>query len=333
MIDFDSFKFNFALMLKAIAARNIELNCIGNTDIIEARLGSHVEYLVNYATRLTPEVNAAILRDKYYAKSILAEKGYSVMPGHVFAADNIASALNYAEHIGYPVVIKPVNGAQGDCVFPNLTDKREFIAAFAWISEKSSGCDILIEKYFAGDDYRFLVIADRDLAVVKRSAPCVTGNGISTIQQLIDRENHRRMNPRDTCLCEIYIKDEEGKRVLRHQNLTEESVLDKGQVARLRYNANVSWGGDCENVLDTVHPSYIELARSIHALFPGNHFTCVDILARDVTTPVTQDSYAFCEFNVDPGFSLHHMPGKGKPHLVLETIVDLLFPETAKTYA
>jgi len=330
MIDYEAFKFNFALMLKAIAARNVELNCVGNTDIVEARLGAHVEYLVNYATRLTPEVNAAILRDKYYAKSILAEKGFSVPPGFVFSATEITAALTYAERLGYPVVIKPVNGAQGDSVFPNLVDEREFREAFQWISRKSQSRDILVEKYFDGDDYRFLVIADKDLAVVKRSAPRVTGDGVSTVQELIAVENYRRMNPRNTCLCEIHIKDEEGQRVLSHQGMTEESVPEKGQLVRLRYNANVSWGGDCENVLDTVHPSYLDLARSIHALFPGNHFTCVDILARDVTTPVSKDSYTFCEFNVDPGFSLHHMPGTGKPHLVLETIVDMLFPETAK---
>jgi hypothetical protein len=58
------------------------------------------------------------------------------------------------------------------------------------------------------------------------------------------------MNPRTTCLCPIYIDDVEGKRALEEQGLTPETILAKNQQATLRYHANVSWGAECENVLD-----------------------------------------------------------------------------------
>jgi D-alanine-D-alanine ligase-like ATP-grasp enzyme len=328
MLDYSLFPFNFSMLLREVESRGIELNLISDTDIIEAKFNSHVEYFINYITRLTPAVYLKIFNDKYYSKAFLIDKGISVPPGLVFGPDQAEFALGFAETIGYPVVIKPVNGSQGNLVFANLTDKYEFSKAFQLISSQLKSRSILVEKYFDGDDYRFLVIADQDVAIVKRSPPKIIGDGISSIKEIIDRENDRRMNPRTTCLCKIIIDDEEGVRTLKKQGLNASTIPLPGQVVQLRNNANVSFGASCENVLDTVHPSYIELARTIHSLFPGNAFTCIDILSKDVTVPVNADNYAFCEFNSDPGFSLHELPSIGEPHLVVRSIVDLLFPET-----
>ncbi len=207
---------------------------------------------------------------------------------------------------------------------------NEFSNAFKVIAKQFSSRCILVEKYFEGDDYRFLIIADKDIAVVKRLAPKITGDGVSSIRELVDIENYRRMNPRTTCLCTIKIDDEESTRTLQKQGLTSSSIPSSDQTVLLRNNSNVSGGGSCENVLDTVHETWFDLARRIHSLFPGNTFTCIDLLAKDVTVPVTKDGYAFCEFNSDPGFSLHEMPGTGKPHYVVKSMIDLLFPALKK---
>jgi cyanophycin synthetase len=329
-MDFSKLKFNFRLLLQEIASRGIQLGYLGNTDIIEASLENHVEYLINYITRLTPGVYLPILDDKFYAKEFVRDKGFSVAPGNVFHPNQIKEAANYANQIEYPVVLKPTNGGHGDLVFANLKNEINFLTAFKEFAKYTNYANMLVEKHFQGDDYRFLVIADRDIAVAKRSFPSVVGDGVLSIRSLVEQENNRRMNPRTTCLCPIYIDDVEGKRALEEQNLTPETILAKNQQAILRYHANVSWGAECENVLDQVHPSYLNVAKKIHALFPGSHLTCVDLLIKNIAIPASNDNYVFCEFNSDPGFSLHHMPSKGQAHYVLKSIVDLLFPETAK---
>ena len=48
---------------------------------------------------------------------------------------------------------------------------------------------------------------DGFVAAVEREPANVIGDGNSTLQQLIDKENYKRMNPRDTCLCEIWLDD------------------------------------------------------------------------------------------------------------------------------
>lgn len=316
------------MLLKEAESRGIALRMIGDTDIIEAKLGEQTEYFINYTTRLTPAVYLSIFKDKYYSKMFLQDKGISVTPGCVFAPTQEWDALEYAMQMGFPVVIKPVNGSQGHFVFANLKDENEFSNAFKVIAKQFSSRCILVEKYFEGDDYRFLIIANKDIAVVKRSAPKITGDGVSSIRELVNKENDRRMNPRATCLCTIKIDDEESTRTLQGQGLTTSSIPSSGQMVVLRNNSNVSGGGSCDNVLETVDETWFDLARRIHALFPGNTFTCIDLLSKDVTVPVTHDGYAFCEFNSDPGFSLHEMPGTGKPHSVVKSMIDLLFPNS-----
>jgi hypothetical protein len=42
---------------------------------------------------------------------------------------------------------------------------------------------------------------------VEREPANIIGDGIHTIRELIDQENYRRMHPRNSCLCEIWIDD------------------------------------------------------------------------------------------------------------------------------
>ena len=330
MINLSDLNFNFALLLKEIKDRNIDLNYVENTNLVQAKLDQHVEHLLPHVNRLTPGVYCDIMQDKFYSKALVRQSGFSVVDGCVFQQDDIDAAMIFADQIGYPVVIKPVNLAQGELVFANLQTPEEFTNAFVLIAQHNQGRSILVEKHFHGADYRFLVVDNGDIAVVMRTHPTIIGDGQLTIAQLVEQENTRRMNPRTTCLCELYLDDHEAKRTLLHQGLTEQSIPQKGRVVTLRYNANVSKGAECENVLDIVHPSYLALAREIHALFPGSGYTCVDLLIKTITAPVDADLYVFCEFNVSPGLSLHHMPSKGKPHFVARSIIDLLFPETAR---
>ncbi|EEZ95128.1 cyanophycin synthetase [Legionella longbeachae] len=332
MVHYEHFPFNFGLLLKFIAKRGIELKVLGDTDAVAATLGTHTEYLVNYISKLTPANYYILLSDKLYSKSLMRFCGISVVEGRVFDKQNIQGVLDFATQIGYPVVLKPTNGSEGNFVYPNLQDEKELVQAFEDFSNYTNQFNMLVEKHFNGKDYRFVVIDGvNEPFVVYRSLPEITGDGIHSIKELVDQENHRRMTLRTNCLCKLYYDDPDSLRTLRHQNLTPDSIVDKGVRIKLRYNANVSWGSDCETIENhTIHASYLQLAQKIHGLLPGNKFTALDLLIEDISQPCTSMNYAFCEFNCDPGFSLHHLPSRGKAQNIIDPIVDLLFPETKK---
>ena len=330
MFDFERVHFNFSLLLKCIAKRGIHLEYLGNTDAVVATYASHTEYLVNYLTKLIPANYSTLLSDKFYSNSFMQFCGISVLAARVFAKEQLNQACDFAAYIGYPVVLKPTNGSEGNFVYANLQNEKEFRFAFEDFSHFTTLCNMMVEKHFEGKDYRFFVIDGvEEPFVILRTIPEIVGDGKHSIKELIEQENYRRTNPRNTCLGELYIGDGEALRVLHHQKLTPDSVVDKGKHVQLRYNANVCWGGECETINnELIHHSYLQLAKRIHNFLPESKFSMVDILVHDIQKPCTEKNYAFCEFNVTPGFSLHHMPSRGKPQNVLDPFVDLLFPET-----
>jgi cyanophycin synthetase len=324
---------NFKLLLEEIGSRGIEICFVTNTDVVRAKCGEHVEYLWNGLTRLTPVSDRILMNDKYYAKCILHENGFPVAEGIVFSSEQCEDALAYCEYLGYPVVLKPTDASSGDLVFAHIVNPSEFKKSFLEFAKKTSSRNMLVEKHFFGDDHQFMLVKNKGVAVAKRSLPSIQGDGVSTIRQLIDRENDRRMNPRNTCLCEIYVDDPDGSRALEQQGLTVNSILGIGEKVHLRNNANVSWGGFCEEVTESVHPSYIENLRKIFNIFTGSSFLVVDLLAKDITQPASHDNHIISEFNAKPAFSMYQQAAAGKANYIVKDVVDLLFPETENTRA
>ena len=77
--------------------------------------------------------------------------------------------------------------------------------------------DIIIEKYYEGDDYRVCVINNKVVAVSKRIPPYIIGDGIKSINQLINDLNsdERRGEDHEKPLTKIKIDDE----VIRNLNI------------------------------------------------------------------------------------------------------------------
>jgi D-alanine-D-alanine ligase-like ATP-grasp enzyme len=321
-------KHNFKLLLDEIESRGIEVSFVKGTDLVKAVFGSHVEFMWHGLTRLISASDRLILTDKYYIKSLIREEGYAVAEGEVFSPDQLTQALAYATTLGYPVVLKPTDGSSGDCVYANLLNEKEFTQAFESFAQRSTFRNMLVEKHFEGDDYQFLLIKNKGAAVSKRTRPSVQGDAVSTILELMQRENARRKEARLTCLCEIYIEDSDGMRALSQQGLSLDSILPRGKSAYLRNNHNVAWGGFAEEVTDQVHPLYYEMLRGFFDLFQGSQYLVIDILARDIRLPPSNDNFIISEFNGRPAFSLYQQPAAGRPNFIVKDFVDLLFPET-----
>ena len=185
---------------------------------------------------------------------------------------------------------------------------------------------VIVERFITGQDHRVLVINYKFVAAAIRKPASVVGDGKSTIQQLIDRTNEdpRRGYGHERTLTQIKV-DDFTLDMLTKANLTLESVIPSGQELHLKPTANLSTGGTATDVTDMVHPDNIFMCERIARII-GLDICGIDIMAENLTEPVSQTGGAILEVNAAPGFRMHIDPAEGIPRNVAEPVIDMLYP-------
>ncbi|HLK97935.1 MAG TPA: Mur ligase family protein, partial [Hymenobacter sp.] len=173
---------------------------------------------------------------------------------------------------------------------------------------------------------RLLVVNGKLIAAAKRTPAAVTGDGTSTIQQLIDKVNEdpRRGIGHEKELTSIKA-DHHTLELLKTQSLTLDSVLPAGQELYLKSTANISTGGTATDVTDVVHPYNVLLAERVAGIVSLD-ICGIDVLTSDIAIPLNETRGAVIEVNAAPGFRMHISPTEGLPRNVAAPVIDMLFP-------
>jgi cyanophycin synthetase len=170
------------------------------------------------------------------------------------------------------------------------------------------------------------VIDFKFICAAKRTPACVTGNGKSTLQELINEVNNdpRRGFGHEKVLTQIKI-DAVTEKILADKELTLESIIPNDEILYLKPTANLSTGGTSTDVTDYVHPNNIFLAERIARII-GLDICGIDIMASDLSTPLEENGGAVLEVNAAPGFRMHIDPSEGLARNVAEPVIDMLYP-------
>lgn len=261
--------------------------------------------------------------DKEDTKNILAQFQLPVPHGKVISSEEeLQEAI---AETGFPLVVKPINGNHGRGITTNVQNNEQALQAFKEAQAVSP--DVILEKYIEGDDYRLLLINYKLVAVAKRTPAMVMGDGISTIQQLIDQTNAdpNRGDGHEKCLTTIKI-DALTENILREKKLKLSDVLPIGEILFLKDTANLSTGGTSTDVTDSVHPENIFMAERVAKIMKLD-ICGIDVVAKDISIPLTQNNNGgIVEVNACPGFRMHLNPSKGLARNVAEPVIDMLFP-------
>jgi cyanophycin synthetase len=271
----------------------------------------------------TSNIAVDIACDKEETKSLLEAAFIPVPQGKIiYDEEELAEAINT---LGYPLVIKPIDGNHGRGITVNISSHEKALEALAFAQKIS--CGVIVEKFITGNDYRFLVINYKLVAVAKRTPAAVTGDGKSTILQLIEEANRdeRRGDGHSNVLTRIVV-DEVTETILREKNLSLDSVLKENETLYLKYTANISTGGTSTDVTDIIHPANAILAERV-ARIVGLDICGIDIMAPCITTPIRENGGAVLEVNAAPGFRMHLNPTTGLARNVAAPVVDMLFPK------
>ncbi|WP_152663528.1 cyanophycin synthetase [Paenibacillus wulumuqiensis] len=307
----------------AAVARRIPVERIGTDSTLRLGTGIRQKSVQATVTSQTSYLAVENSCDKEMTKHLLEAAGLPVPQGTVIStrSELVKAVMN----LGFPLVLKPANGRQGQGVMTNLHSILQLEQAYNFVSrEFPEYTEYIVERYFTGNDYRFTVVGGKLVAASLRQPPAVTGDGVSTIRQLIAIENTNplRGSGHEKPMSEIPI--EQAECFLSQASISLDDVLPAGETLCVMSSANLSTGGSAEDITDQVHPSYERLAvEAADAI--GLDVAGVDIITPDVSVPLDNNEACILEVNAAPGIRMHHYPAKGTPRDVGAAIVDYLF--------
>jgi cyanophycin synthetase len=270
----------------------------------------------------TSNIAVEIACDKEDTKNLLDAAQIPVPKGYVvYDEDDLKNTI---DKIGYPVITKPLDGNHGKGVTTNLRNWEDSVIGMNAAKKYSRA--VICEKYITGRDHRVLVINYKFVAAALRTPAAVIGDGKSSIQQLIDKVNTdpRRGYGHEKVLTAIKV-DDQTENILVKLGYTLDTVLKKDEELWLKPTANLSTGGTATDVTDLVHPSNVFMCERIARII-GLDICGIDIMADNLTQPITENGGAILEVNAAPGFRMHLDPTEGIGRNVAEPVVDMLYP-------
>ena len=320
---------NQRLLIQEMQSRKINVDIIcKNIELIKAEYGKHVEWILDRDSSITPYSVSIICGDKYITKRILEQNNISVPKGEKFLTKEWELSIIYARKIGFPVVIKPVFGSHGDNIYMDIENEEELREIIQNVYLKKLKTAFIIEKQFDGNEYRVFLTKEGNYAVLHRDPASVIGDGIHSIEELINIENEKR-KLRVNSLCPILI-DEIAKIYMKKNKISLKDIPKQNQKVYVRHNSNVAKGGLCIDYTEKVHKTVIQNCQKILETFSGLAYIGIDYMSKDITKKQTPDMYNIVEVNTVPGIHMHMRPSRGKPRNVAKYMVDMIFPETKR---
>ena len=303
-------------------ARDIPYIRLNDESLVQLGYGKNQVRFRATMTDRTSSIAVDLAGNKDETKKMLQEAAIPVAKGMCIRDESEVDTV--IAKVGFPLVFKPLDGNHGKGASINVKTEAEARAAFDHAKKYSRR--IIVEKFITGYDFRILVINNKFTAAALREPAHVIGDGVSTIQQLIDTENKdpRRGYGHENVLTEISI-DKETNDELAKNKYTLDTILEKSVKCYLKGTANLSTGGTSTDVTDIVHPHNIFIFERISRII-GLDICGVDIMATNLTEPLEVTGGVVLEVNAAPGFRMHLAPANGLPRNVAAPVIDMLYP-------
>ena len=303
-------------------SRDIPFLRLGRNSLIQLGAGVNQMRFQATITCKTSNIAVDIACNKEQTKKMLDEASIPVAKGDIcYDTEDLEETI---ADIGYPIVIKPLDGNHGKGASINVTNWDDAVKGLKHAKEYSRR--VIVEKFITGFDFRILVINNEVIAAAQRVPAHVIGNGKNTIQELIDitNEDPRRGYGHENVLTEITV-DHSTERLIDNAGYTLETILSDKETLYLKSTANLSTGGTSVDVTDLMHPENVFIAERISRVI-GLDICGIDIMAPNLTQSLKENGGVILEVNAAPGFRMHLAPSEGLPRNVAAPVIDMLYP-------
>ena len=309
-------------IVEEAVSRGIPFLRLGRNSLIQLGAGVNQMRFQATITCKTSNIAVDIACNKEQTKKMLDEASIPVAKGGIcYDEEDLQETI---DDIGYPIVLKPLDGNHGKGASINVTNWEDAVKGLKHAKEYSRR--VIVEKFITGFDFRVLVINNEVVAAAQRVPAHVIGNSKNTIQELIDitNEDPRRGYGHENVLTEITI-DKSTERLIENAGYTLESILEEKETLYLKSTANLSTGGTSVDVTDLMHPENVFIAERISRVI-GLDICGIDIMAPNLTQSLKENGGVILEVNAAPGFRMHLAPSEGLPRNVAAPVIDMLYP-------
>lgn len=310
-------------IVDAAVARGIPWFRLNEHSLVQLGYGAKQRRIEATITDATSYIGVTTACNKEKTKVRLREASIPVADGGT--VDSLDEVKEIIAEIGFPIVIKPLDGNQGKGATININSLKDAEKALSFAQNYSD--TVLVEQYISGFDFRVLVVNHKVVAVAKRVPAHVVGDGVLSIRELVEDVNKdaKRGTGHENVLTKIVI-DSLTYNLLAKKKKSLDTVPLKGEVVYLKETANLSTGGTSIDVTDNVHKNNLLMAERISRVI-GLDICGIDIMAPDLETPLLVNGGVVLEVNAAPGFRMHLAPTAGVSRNVAASVVAMLYPE------
>jgi cyanophycin synthetase len=288
---------------EAAEAVGAELVDLGD-DFLELRRGGRWTRVRHERVMLDDLVSVDLSEDKALVHRLLGDARIPV-PEHVeYTLDDLEPAAAFVER-NAPCVVKPAAATDvGVGVTGGITTRAELVRAS--LRAARANARLLVERQAQGGVYRLLLLDGELLDTVVRRPPRIVGDGRSTIEQLLEAENRRRLDAHGRAGLWLLKVDLDTVLALERQGLSARSVPAAGELVTVKTVTNQGRIEDAETVRETVAPGLVaEVARAAETV--GLRLAGVDLVAPDLSRSLADSGGVVLEVNCTPGLHHHYL--------------------------
>lgn len=262
-----------------------------------------------------------LTRDKVVTKTVLESVNIRTPQGIIATSQDQAIKEIQTRQLHYPLIVKPLDGSLARGVTWNVSSEVEValavdhaLAAYG----TREGVSIMVEEMFVGSEYRVLVYNGAVISCVEKVPAGVTGDGRSTLKNLVKSFNLTRRHGFEIKLDAI------AKSTIAQAGYTLESILPKSIFFRLRNNLNMSDGGRSIERTDQMSQSLKRVCvNAIDAV--GLTYGGLDLITNQLSHK--EPLYVILEVNPNPYYNMHEKPlVEGRGVDFSKIVLEDLFP-------
>jgi cyanophycin synthetase len=310
-----------AVWREAASSVGATVQPLGN-GAFEIRVGDVRTRVWRNATAMDDLVTHTLVRTKPIVYGLLARHGLPV-PRHVaFGIEDMRKAVAFLEKTPRECVIKPASDSGGGKGVSTGIRSRWALARAAFAAA-SHGTDVVIEEQAEGDNYRLLYLDGKLLDAVLRKPPSVTGDGRSSISQLVQQANCARLRQGYGVSHVLLSVDFDMHRTLARQGLSLASVPAAGTTVTVKTVINQNSGSENLTVTHLIGQELAEEGARAAAI-AGVRLAGVDVITRDPAVSLHRSGGVILEVNSPPGYYWHYHKRDGAFPLAVHVLRSLL---------